>query len=196
MNRFPMAPVSIAALAGFLLAACDGAKRGEAPVEPAALTKPAAQAIPTSPGKPTAPISIDYSIMGNPVVGQPVGISVQVSSPLNDRPITLSYKVNEIGSMTFPPSQAQKVSLLPLADATVRAQQVTVVPQREGRLFLVVSAEIETDGGTMIRTMSIPMSVGRASRDSGVNGALVEGPDGEAGISLPARQDAEAADPR
>ena len=34
----------------------------------------------TPPEEASAPMTIDYSIMGNPVVGQPVGINVQVSS--------------------------------------------------------------------------------------------------------------------
>ena len=141
-----------------------------------------------SPGKITAPISIEYSIVGNPIVGQPVSINLQISSPLNDRIITVFYRVNEIGSLTFPESQLETITILPLAEVTSRSQQVTVVPQREGRLYLVVSAEIETDGGTMMRSMSIPIQVGSAPRVPNLNGELVEGPDGEVGISMPAKE--------
>lgn len=142
--------------------------------------------LPASPGKLSAPISIDYSIMGNPVVGQPVGVNIQVSSPLNDRPITVRYRVHETGSMSFPESQAESTELLPLADAELRTQQVTVVPQREGRLYLVVSAEIETDSGAMMKSMSIPIQVGRAPATPAADRELVEGSDGEIGVSLPA----------
>lgn len=149
--------------------------------------KPAvAQAV--SPGKITAPISISYEIVGTPIVGQPVSINLQISSPLDDRTITVFYRVNEIGSLTFPVSQLDTVTILPVAEVTSRSQQVTVVPQREGRIYLVVSAEIETDGGTMMRSMSIPIQVGNAPRVPTVNGELVEGPDGEVGISMPAKE--------
>ncbi len=159
------------------------------PAPIAAVKKPAARQPAMSPGKITAPISIDYTIVGNPVVGRSVSIDLQVSSPLSDRPITVHYRVNEAGSLTFPDTQLQTVALVPQANRAVsRQQQVTVVPQREGRLYLVVSAEIETDSGTMMRSMSIPIQVGRAPRVPTVNGELVEGPDGEVGISMPAKQ--------
>ena len=158
---------------------------GKKPV--AAVEKPTvAQAV--SPGKITAPISIDYSIVGTPIVGQPVSINVKISSPLDDRTITVFYRVNEIGSLTFPVSQLETITILPVAEVTSRTQQVTVVPQREGRIYLVVSAEVETVGGTMMRSMSIPVQVGNAPRVPTVNGELVEGPDGEVGISMPAKE--------
>jgi hypothetical protein len=179
------------------LVACGGNDAGNATVKPAATVANAAQnsgaketaeSIQSSPGKISAPINIDYSIMGNPIVGMPVGINIEVSSPINDREILVHYRVNEYGSLTFPETQVQDVSLLPLADTVLRSQQVTVVPQREGRIFLVVSAEIETDGGTMIKSMSIPIQVGRAPREATLNGNLVEDADGEAGISMPATE--------
>lgn len=181
-------------IAALTLAACESDQETAGNAAETASTKSvaaagkpvAAQAV--SPGKITAPISIDYSIVGNPMVGQPVSINLQISSPLNDRIITVYYRVNEIGSLTFPESQLETVVLLPLDAVTSRSQQVTVVPQREGRLYLVVSAEIETDGGTMIRSMSIPIQVGSAPRVPTLNGELVEGPDGEVGISMPAKE--------
>ncbi len=190
MRRTHQSLVIPAACAAMLLSACQGT---EAPVDStetvdsgAAASKPLP--VPMSPGKLSAPITLDYSIMGNPVVGQPVGINVQVSSPLDDRPILLQYRVDEVGSMTFPDSQAASAELLPLADAELRVQQVTVVPQREGRLYLVVSAEIETDAGAMMKSMSIPVQVGRAPAAPEAAGELVEGPDGEVGVSVPASE--------
>jgi len=163
----------------------SGEKTATKPV--AAAEKSVAEAE-MSPGKITAPISIDYSIIGTPIVGQPVSINLQISSPLSDRTITVYYRVNEAGSLTFPESQLETITLLPLAEVTSRGQQVTVVPQREGRIYLVVSAEVETDGGTMMRSMSIPIQVGNAPRVPTAIGELVEGPDGEVGISMPAKK--------
>ncbi len=142
--------------------------------------------LPRSPGKLSAPVTFEYSIAGNPVVGQAVGINVEVSSPLQDRPITLHYRMSEAGSMTFPESQVASAVLAPLANTEVRRRQLTVVPQREGRVFLVVSAEIETEGGTMMKSMSIPIQVGRAPAAPTANGEVVEGTDGELGVSMPA----------
>ena len=197
MNRFFNWKYLILLVVAHSLTACGGSGDdvGNLAEKPAttgssARQKPGSSEMPndiqSSPGKISAPISIDYSIMGNPVVGLPVGINIQISSPLSDRAITVHYRVNEFGSLTFPETQVESLSLLPLADATIRSQQVTVVPQREGRLYLVVSAEIDTDSGTMMKTMAIPIQVGRAPRETTVNGRLVEGVDGETGISMPA----------
>lgn len=168
-----------------ILAACSG----ESPEAPAPVAdKPDAAPLPASVCKLTAPVDIDYSIMGNPIVGQPVGVNVRVSTPLDDRPIILNYRVSEVGSMTFPESQAASSELLPLATSELRSQQVTVIPQREGRLFLVVSAEVETDTGTVMKSMSIPIQVGRAPVLPAGAEDLVESADGELGVSMPATE--------
>ncbi len=194
MNRILNGKILSVCIAALTLTACGSEQEtvsnsvdstNRKPV--AAVEKPAVEQE-KSPGKITAPISIEYSIVGTPIVGQPVSINLQISSPLDDRTITVFYRVNEIGSLTFPVSQLETITILPVAEVTSLSQQVTVVPQREGRIYLVVSAEIETDGGTMMRSMSIPIQVGNAPRVPTLNGELVEGPDGEVGISMPAKE--------
>ncbi len=134
----------------------------------------------TGAGGARVPITIDYSIMGSAVVGQPVGVTVQVATEF-PRPITLRYRVDEVGSITFPESQPQSYELLPLGNAELRSQQLTVVPQREGRVFLVVSAEIENDGGSLMKSMAIPIQVARApaaleqGEEAGARGAAPTG---------------------
>lgn len=181
-------PVVTTALAAIVLVACQGGQ--ESPVRnveaPPAVDAGAPEPMPNKsvPGDISTPINFDYAIVGNPVVGRPVGVNVQVSTPLNERPISLHYRVDEAGSMTFPESQAASATLLPIADAELRSHQVTVLPQREGRIYLVVSAEIETDTGKMMKSMSIPIQVGRAPAQ---NGPLVEGDAGELGGSRRAK---------
>jgi len=43
-------------------------------------------------------------------------------------------------------------------------QQVTVIPQREGRFYLNVSASMEIPDGTLSTVMAIPIQVGNAPR--------------------------------
>jgi hypothetical protein len=137
-----------------------------------------------SPGKPSAPISMNYEIVGNPIVGVPVRINVTVHSEAG--PVTVHYRINDTSSLMFQDGQVERWQI---PDPTsVDTQQLTVVPQREGRLYVNVSAEVMTANGSMIRSMSIPIKVGTAPAAPTENGEVVEGPDGEKVISLPARE--------
>ena len=160
MHKNDTASVFIVTLGVLMLSACDGAGEGGAADPRADADRGAAPSPPTD--ELGVPIELDYSIIGNPVVGQPVGIDVLVSSAQGDRVITLHYRVDEVGSITFPESQAASAELMPSADGERRSQPVTVIPQREGRVFLVVSAEIETDDGDLAKSIAIPIQVARA----------------------------------
>jgi hypothetical protein len=180
-------------LAALLLAACQEAGNGdngrsEAPAagDTAAEREPAE--LRTSAGKPTAPVGIDYAIIGMPVVGQPLNINLELSSSLRNRPVTLNYRINDPRNLSFPQAQAQSVALAAFGDADRVTQQVTVVPQREGRLYLNVHAEVETEDGTLLKSIAIPIQVGRAPRQQEPDGKPREGPDGETVISLPAKE--------
>jgi hypothetical protein len=139
-------------------------------------------------GKPSAPINLDYEIMGTPVVGLPLSINLKVSSSL-DQPIRVNYRINDTTSLMFSDVQAETVSLVPIGDEAFSAEQVTVIPQREGRLFLNVSAEIDTEIGRMAKVMAIPIQVGSMRPTPQVNGELTTDEEGEALISMPAQED-------
>jgi hypothetical protein len=138
-----------------------------------------------SAGKPTAPISIEYDIIGAPIVGHPVNIDLAVRSTQGDRPVKLTYRVLDTGSLSFPESQVREVSVR-VNQAQTAARQVTVVPQREGRLYLNVTAEVETESGAMIKSIAIPVQVGSGPGEREPAGEVTEDADGEAIISLPA----------
>lgn len=140
----------------------------------------------TSPGKPTAPITIDYDVIGTPVVGQPVSVNLNVKSSVGDRPVTLNYRINDASSLAFPEAQALRVPLGVLAGGQPASQQVTVVPQREGRAYLNVSAEVETAEGTLLKSIAIPIQVGTTPGGREPNGDIVRDADGNPVISLPA----------
>ena len=179
---------TIIVLAGFLSAGCqeagDGGDAGnEAPLSAARAPEAEEQ---SSAGKPSAPIGINYAIIGTPVVGQPISVNLEVSSSLRNRPVTLNYRINDARNLTFPEAQAQRVALSAFGDTDRVTQQVIVVPQREGRLYLNVYAEVETPEGMLLKSMAIPIQVGRAPRLEETNGEPRQGPDGETVISLPA----------
>ncbi len=151
-------------------------------------SKPAIAELKRSPGKRSAPITIDYEIMGLPVVGIPLSINVKVSAEL-DEAITVNYRIIDSTSLMFTESQSERVSLVPAGEQGFSAEQVTVIPQREGRLFLNVSAEIDTEMGMMAKVMAIPIQVGNLRPVPQTNGELTSGEAGEALISLPAQEE-------
>jgi hypothetical protein len=58
-------------------------------------------------------------------------------------------------------------------------QRVTIIPQREGRLYLNVSASIASDGGRSSTTIAIPIQVGQGGRELEEQGELAIDEDGE-----------------
>ena len=194
MNRTQSASPLLLVLCGLALAACqgDGADPASSETDAAAGTvysKPKSAAEPRAAGgKPSAPINLDYEIMGTPVVGLPLSINLKVSSTL-DQPIRVNYRINDTTSLMFSDVQAETVSLVPIGDEAFSAEQVTVIPQREGRLFLNVSAEIDTEIGRMAKVMAIPIQVGSMRPTPQVNGELTTDEEGEALISMPAQED-------
>ena len=183
----------MAASALAILAACgdtsdSGAAQQQTAVVAASEKTATSAPVSQSPGKPSAPINFRYVVQGTPIVGQPLSIDVFVSSSVTDAPINLYYRVNDASSMMFPESQALSAEFKVAPGGEPRVQQITVIPQREGRLYLNVSAEIETDRGTMLKTTSIPIQVGSAPPVLKTEGELIETDEGETVISLPAKQ--------
>jgi len=134
---------------------------GAAMSDTAAPAKPSPETAHTV--KPLGPVQISYRIVGTPIVGQPVAIELQVQSVLGPQAVTLSYRINDATAMQFPEAQPAQVSLAASTDESPHLQQVRVIPLREGRLYLNVSADVETETGTLSTVTAIPIEVGGVS---------------------------------
>ena len=154
-----MQRVIIPVVAMLAIAGCGGGS-ADAP-EAEVSVKPSFKAEHTV--KPQGPVQIAYRIIGTPIVGQPVAVDLQVTSMMGPQEVTLSYRINDSTAMQFPEAQPPSVSLAPSADESSSFQQVRVIPLREGRLYLNVSADIKTDDGTMTTVTAIPIQVGATS---------------------------------
>jgi hypothetical protein len=130
--------------------------------------------------KPGAPFSVSYKIIGTPIVGSPVTIDLLLTSTLGSEPVNVSYRINDASSMMFHEAQPRQVRMRPADNEDFVKQQVTVVPQREGRLYLNVGASVETESGSMSSMMAIPIQVGSGGRKLEENGELQLDEDGEA----------------
>ena len=137
-----------------------------------------------SPGKTGAPVDIRYEVVGKPIVGVPVSINLQIHSRAG--PLNVVYSIDDASALQFQDGQVERLEVIDAGAGS--AQQLTVVPQREGRVYVNVSAEVPAEMGTLIRSIAIPIRVGNAPKETTPNGSLVEGPDGEKVISLPANE--------
>lgn len=178
---------TIAALS--LLAACGSENSA---VEEAQSAAPAAKtdALAKRTSEVQSPVQITYRVIGTPIVGSPVALDLQFKSTLGAMPYKVSYRVNDPTAMQMPEAQSMSVSISPSADNEMVAQQVTVIPLREGRLYLNVAAVIETDAGSMQTVIAVPIQVGPAApRQILENGTVTTDENGALIRTLPAKED-------
>ena len=129
---------------------------------------------------PGSPFRVSYTIIGTPVVGSPVTVNLQIESASKSQPVNLEYRIRDASSMMLAESQPARVRMEPAANERMFNQQVTVIPQREGRFYLNVSASFETSAGTMTTVTAIPIQVGSGTRELQEHGEVQVDEDGEA----------------
>jgi hypothetical protein len=134
----------------------------------------------SSVGKADSPYRIGYRIVGTPIVGSPIVVDLEVHSLLGPRPVNLDYRINDASSMMFSESQPASIQMKMAANESSVKQQITVIPQREGRFYLNVSASYETAGGTQSTVMAIPIQVGTGGRELQEHGTVELDENGEA----------------
>lgn len=172
-----------------ILSACATLLLASAPAGYANAAADVADTTPARTSKVQSPVQIDYQVIGTPIVGQPVSVNLQLRSTLGAEPYRVSYRVNDPTAMQLPESQLASVSVSPAAGEERSMQQVTVIPLREGRLYLNVAAEVETDSGSMQTVIAIPIQVGAvAPREILENGSTTTDADGKLIRSLPAKE--------
>ena len=158
--------LAIAAVMSIGLFACGGEETVEvATSDVDASVKPSADNFVITAAKPGSPYSVSYRIIGTPIVGSPVTVDLRVESNQGTQPLNLEYRINDATSMVLGQSQPATVRMEFAANETAFTQQVTIIPQREGRFYLNVSASFETVDGTMSTVTAIPIQVGVGSRE-------------------------------
>ena len=168
----------LAAVACSLLIAC-GNNSVEDPAESVAAQKKErpTDVIETPAG---APFAIRYDIIGTPVVGSPVTLDLQIESALGSQPVEISYEIPDPSAMMLHEAQPQSLTAEFDASKQFIGERVTVIPQREGRLYLNVSAAVTTEGGRVSSVMSVPIHVGEVDTGLVEHGEVEFTEDGEA----------------
>lgn len=173
--------LAVPAVAAVLLLGCGDA------TEPATLSAEEkahrSHGAPTSPG---APARISHAIVGTPIIGQPLQIDLSFESTGPAVPMQVDFRINDSTAMIFPDQQVKTATITPDTGSLIATQQVTVIPQREGRLYLNVSVAVESDTGTSSTVMAIPIQVGEGPRAYVENGTLSTDANGDAIRVLPA----------
>ncbi len=129
--------------------------------------------------KPGAPFRINYRIIGTPVVGAPLSIDLRVTSPLDPGSVALSYRIPDETSMTLHEAQPSDLEAEFAANLDFVDQRITIVPQREVRLFVNVGVAMNTATGRQSTTIAIPVQVGQGGRELEEHGELSTDEEGE-----------------
>ena len=136
-----------------------------------------------------SPVQITYRVIGTPIIGSPVALDLQFTSALGDVPYKVTFRVNDPTAMHMPEGQSESISIAPSSDNESVSRQVTVIPLREGRLYLNVAAVVETESGSMQSVVAIPIQVGPAApRQLQENGTVTTDDQGDLIRTLPAKE--------
>jgi len=153
--------------------------RIESPAESPAMTVKAGAEPTMTTAKISAPVAIRYRVIGEPVIGQPLTIDLSISSAFGPQQVRVDYRIVDGSALQLAESQLQYATVDAVADDAGSSEQVTVVPLREGRLYLNVAASIDTEQGAMSTVTAIPIQVGTAVRSAEDNGELQRDASGE-----------------
>ncbi len=138
----------------------------------------------TSPGKPSAPITLEYSFDGTPTLGESLNVNVKLKGAQQNDSVNASLKYSP--SLVANTANT-KLSFKPSAP---NKKVVTVTPTENGIYFINISASTLVNGKTMYKSFAIPVEVGDAdwAEHNKPEGTLLNDSKGGKVISLPAAE--------
>jgi hypothetical protein len=139
----------------------------------------------SSPGKPSAPINLDYSFDGKPTAGQPLSVNIKLTETHNAQPVKAALKYSPelienkvVRKMSFKSSPQES------------SQEITITPIENGIYFINIQASTEVDGRTMYKSFAIPVEVGEVDWEEHTKpeGTINNDSNGGKVISFPAAE--------
>lgn len=155
----------------FFLAACSSGREEATPGQVADESR--------RPAKAGAPFTFRYKTIGTPVVGSPVTLDLEIHSVFGATPVEIGYQIADPSALLLHEAQPQSMVAELAANDDFVAERVTVIPQREGRLYLNVSAAVTTEDGRTSVVTAIPIHVGAVDTSPVEHGELETNEDGE-----------------
>ncbi len=141
-----------------------------------------------APGKPRAPVRIEYQLSKDIQLGIPVIIHLSITPLVDAQQINLHYRTE--GDLTSGDPQSQ-FSFGPTPARTTVQQDITVIAQAEGRFRVILSVTIASHSGHAgSRSMSIPIVVGNPPPTTlKPQGTMSTDPQGNPVIVTPAQEE-------
>lgn len=174
------------AIASCVLVACGGgqpAGDGAAKTETVAAAKaePNFESVASKAG---SPFRFQYSVIGTPIVGSPVALDLKIYSSLGNVPVDLEYRITDPSALMLHESQPGRLRKEMAVDDEYISERVTVIPQRDGRIYLNIHASVEVEGGTRTQSIAIPLAVGPVSSEPVSEGEVQTDPETGERISV------------
>jgi hypothetical protein len=147
-------------------------------------------------GKPAAPVQVDYEVTGTPVVDQVTEIALEFRTAM-EAPVYATYRPVDSSAISLVDAAPGRVALAMQSDGEgiAGSDRLRIIPHREGRHFINVVVDVETEDGPVTRSLSIPIEVaGLGASLRGKDAEELQRPtveteaSGEAIISMPARE--------
>ncbi|MBM37460.1 MAG: hypothetical protein CMO97_00110 [Woeseia sp.] len=107
---------------------------------------------------------IKYDIQGKPIIGQAVSVKLIFDGSLESEQIQIEFKIEDPSSMIFSESQVEKINLQynKIKNDNIFIQNVSIIPQKTGRIFLNVILSYEIKSGIVSIMKAIPIYVDSA----------------------------------
>jgi len=171
--------VGLIAAASLAITACGNSEQVDEPVVDASVVKTQKQgdSMETPGGSPFA---FRYEVIGTPIVGSPVTLDLKIESRLGAIPVEIGYQIPDSSSMMLHESQPRSLTVEFQENESFISQRVSVIPLREGRVYLNVSATVLAGGDKVSSATSIPIHVGPVDTGPVEHGEVEITEDGEA----------------
>jgi hypothetical protein len=137
-----------------------------------------------SPGKPVAPIAIDYRLAGVPQLGRPVDIELTVRTQTDLRNVAIDVR----GDASLVVTAAPVGPIAFLAAGEPSTVTLTVTPMAEGSARLGVHVQGLSGERVLARSVAIPVRTGGAKPASARSAVLKVDESGQSLVVLPARE--------
>jgi len=106
-----------------------------------------------------SPFAITYELVGTPIVGSPVTLNLTIVSAVGPTPVEIRYRIVDSTALMLHEAQPEALEAEMTMNETSVEDRVTVIPQREGRVYLNVEARVTSADGRISTTMAIPIHV-------------------------------------